>query len=114
LIDSQRAKGIAHGERIYLKEGDSLLYALCAMLYTLFGSHRDEIRRPLLHLFDLSDQLGEIFFSVNEINFTCIDHEKRGLVIVEEIIIVGFRQRLEIFKINLLLIRNISRFDPVK
>jgi hypothetical protein len=90
-----------------LEIGIYLVLGIWNLGFGLFGSHRDEVPRPLLHLFDLSDQLGEISFSIHEINFARIDHEKRSLVIVEEVVIVGFRQRLEIVEINLLLIRNI-------
>lgn len=62
----------------------------------LFRSHGDEIPCPLLHLLDLSDELVEVFFSVNKIDFARIDYQKGSLIIVEKIIIVSFGQRLKI------------------
>jgi hypothetical protein len=62
----------------------------------LFRSHRNEIPCPFPHLFDLSYQLVEILFSVYEINLAGIDDQKGGLIVVKEIIVIGFDQRLEI------------------
>ncbi len=55
-----------------------MLYALFSMLS--FGSFGDEIPCSLFHLFDFTDKLGQILFSIDEIDLARIDNEKGGLV----------------------------------
>jgi hypothetical protein len=57
---------------------------------SLFRPHWNEIPGTLAHLFDFSQQLFEIFFSLYEIDFARIHHEQGSLVVVEEIKVVGF------------------------
>lgn len=59
--------------------------------FLLFGTEGDEVRRSLLHLLDLPNQLTKILFTINEIDFAGVDDQKRGLVIVEKKVIVGVR-----------------------
>ena len=63
----------------------------------LFGPEGDEVPRSLLHLLDLPDQLTKILFMIDEIDFAGVDDQKRGLIIVEKKVIVGVRERFEIF-----------------
>lgn len=79
----------------------------------LFGFHRDEVPGSLLHLLDLPHQLSEVLFSVHKIDLARIDHQQGRLVVVEEVVVVSFRQCLEVFQIHIPLVRVISRFDPV-
>ena len=55
----------------------------------LFRSLGDEIRGSFSHLFDLTNQLTEVFFSFDEVNLTRVNNEKRGLVIMEKVVVVG-------------------------
>ena len=64
--------------------------------HLLFGLHRREIPRSLLHPPDFPKELGKVFFAFNKIDFTGIDDQKRGLVIVEKKVIVGFCQPLQV------------------
>jgi len=65
--------------------------------FSLFGFHGDEIPSSLLHLLDLPNELVEVLFPIDKIDLTRIDHQQGTLVIVEEVVIVGFRQCLEVF-----------------
>ena len=56
-----------------------------------FGSEGDEIPGPLLHLFDLPDQLIKILFTIDEIDFAGVDDQEGGFLVVEKIVIVGVR-----------------------
>ena len=80
----------------------------------LLRSQRNKIPRPLLHLLDLPDQLGEVFLPFNEVDLTRIDDQKWGLVIVEKIVVVSLREGLEILQVNLLFVGVASRFDSMQ
>ena len=59
-------------------------------------SHGGEIPRPLFHLFDLPKELFKILFPFDEIDFARVDHQEGGLVIVKEIVIIGFGQPFQV------------------
>src|SRR5262245_51055668 len=53
---------------------------------SLPGSKRNVVLYPLSHPPDLLDQVGEIAAMLDEVDVRAVDHEKRGLRVVVEIL----------------------------
>src|SRR5262252_3385157 len=65
---------------------------------SLPGSKRNVVLYPLFHAPDLFDQVGEVGAVLDEIDVRAVDHEKRGLRVVIEVLPERLRQSLQVLR----------------
>src|SRR5689334_1623923 len=63
---------------------------------SLPGSKRNVVLYPLFHAPDLLDQVGEVGAVLDEVDVRAVDHEKRGLRVMVEVVPECLRQPLQV------------------